>query len=74
MCSNYAPGAKIALRQWPHRSHKISFFRIWLCYMSNEGYEAYNNMLANILHLHTSLVPGVGSKGYKKNYNMYYML
>ena len=25
--------------------------------------ESYNNMLANVLPLHTSLTPGVGSKG-----------
>ena len=29
-----------------------------------EGNEAYNNILANILPLHTSLVPGLGSNGH----------
>ena len=28
-----------------------------------KGNEAYNNMLANVLPLHTPLTPGVGSKG-----------
>ena len=28
-----------------------------------KGNEAYNNMIANILPLHTPLTPGVGSKG-----------
>ena len=62
MCLNYAPEGNIALRQGPDRSHKLNSFGIWLCCISNEENEAYNNMLANILRLHTSLVPGVGSK------------
>ena len=50
MCLNYAPGAIIALRQGPQRSHKIILiFRIWLCcIISNEGNEEYNNIVANI--------------------------
>ena len=30
----------------------------------------YNNMQANILPLHTPSIPGVGTKGFKKNENM----
>ena len=43
---------------------KINFFRIYghVAYQI-KGNEAYNNILENVLPLHTPLIPGLGSKG-----------
>ena len=56
-------------QKWPQRSgqiglYKINFFSEYghVAYQI-EGNEAYNSMQANILPLHTTLTPGMGSKG-----------
>ena len=49
VCSNDTPGAKIGpTAEYSHVAYQI------------KGNEAENNMLANILPLHTHLTPGVG--------------
>ena len=48
--------------------YKINFFRAWSCHghvtYQIKWNEAYNYMLANILPVHTSLVPWLGSTGH----------
>ena len=62
--SNDAPGAKMGHQRGHIGLYKTIFSEYGHVAYQIKGNEAYNNMLANILPLHTPLTPGMGSKGY----------
>ena len=64
VCSNYAPGAKNGPVPGVTKTDiKLTFSEYVHVAYQIKGDEAYNNMLAKVLPLHTSLTPG-GSKGH----------